>query len=99
MNYGLMISLKVESKLELIDRNPQWTAVEELTAYRRCLAESLNDLDEKPWVKGNIRIGDYILLSTLLLASLLRLLYLLDPPNIFSQLNESGTRVTSIHLC
>ena len=64
MNYGLMISLKVESKLELIDRNPQWTAMEELTAYTRCLAESLNDLDEKPWVKGNIRIGDYIILST-----------------------------------
>jgi hypothetical protein len=67
MNYGLMISLKVESKLELIDRNPQWTAVEELIAYRRCLTESLNDLDEKPWAKGNIRIGDYILLSTFFL--------------------------------
>jgi hypothetical protein len=75
MNYGLMISLKVESKLGLIDRNAQWTAVEELTAYRRCLAESLNDLDEKPWVKGNIRIGDYILLSMFFLSYYLACLF------------------------
>jgi hypothetical protein len=82
MNYGLMVSLKVESKLELVERHNQWATAEETMAYRRCLAESLEELDEKPWVDGNIRIGDYILLSTLFLSSLLGLLYLLVPSNI-----------------
>jgi hypothetical protein len=77
MNYGLMISLRVESKLELVERHNQWAAAEETMAYRRCLAESLEELDEKPWVDGNIRIGDYILLSALFPSSLLGLLYLL----------------------
>lgn len=62
MNYGLMISLKVEDKVKLIERHELWTQRDEDEAYQKCLAEVLDE--DEGWTKagGDIRIGDYILL-------------------------------------
>ncbi|KAJ9606080.1 hypothetical protein H2200_009041 [Cladophialophora chaetospira] len=61
MNYGLMLSCKVEEKLQHIQRSATWTQSDETQAYDQCLQEVL---DETPraWAEGNIRVGDYILL-------------------------------------
>lgn len=62
MNYGLMISCKVEEKLLSTERSADWTQSDEALAYERCLNEVLQELGVA-WADGNIRIGDYILLS------------------------------------
>lgn len=62
MNYGLMISCKVEEKLALIERDVEWTQAKEATAYEECLKEVLQE-NGRAWADGNIRVGDYILLS------------------------------------
>ncbi|KAL8745961.1 MAG: hypothetical protein Q9190_001958 [Brigantiaea leucoxantha] len=61
MNFGLMISCKVEEKLQLISRPDDWTQADEAAAYERCLKEVLVERDIA-WADGNIRVGDYILL-------------------------------------
>jgi hypothetical protein len=63
MNYGLHISCMVEEKLALIQRPVDWTQADEAQAYERCLKEALEE-NGRAWADGNIRIGDYILLST-----------------------------------
>jgi hypothetical protein len=63
MNYGLHISCMVEEKLSLIQRPLDWTQADEAQAYERCLKEALEE-NGRAWADGNIRIGDYILLST-----------------------------------
>jgi len=65
MNFGLHISCMVEEKLNLIQRPADWTQADEAQAYERCLKEALED-NGRAWADGNIRIGDYILLSTFL---------------------------------
>lgn len=62
MNYGLMISCKVEDRLLLIQRPHDWSQADEAHAYERCLNEVLEELGVA-WADGNIRIGDYIILS------------------------------------
>ena len=52
----------VEEKLALIQRPSDWTQADEAQAYERCLKEALEE-DGRAWADGNIRIGDYILLS------------------------------------
>jgi hypothetical protein len=64
MNYGLNISCIVEDKLALIQRPSDWTQADEAQAYDRCLKETLEE-NGRAWADGNIRIGDYILLSKL----------------------------------
>lgn len=59
-----MISCKVEEKLLSTERSADWTQSDEALAYERCLNEVLQEL-EVAWADGNIRIGDYILLSKL----------------------------------
>ncbi|MCJ1267119.1 hypothetical protein MMC22_007004 [Lobaria immixta] len=61
MNYGLMISCKVEERLLLIQRPHDWSQADEAQAYERCLNEVLEELGVA-WADGNIRIGDYIVL-------------------------------------
>jgi hypothetical protein len=61
MNFALMISCKVEEKLEAIQRTPDWSQHDEAQAYERSLKEVLEE-DGRAWADGNIRIGDYILL-------------------------------------
>jgi hypothetical protein len=62
MNYALMVSNKVEEKLLLVRRNPQWTQEDEYAAYDACLADVLTEEEGRAWAEGNIRVGDYILL-------------------------------------
>ena len=62
MNFGLHISGMVEEKLNLIQRPVDWTQADEAQAYERCLKEALED-NVRAWADGNIRVGDYILLS------------------------------------
>jgi hypothetical protein len=62
MNYGLNISCIVEDKLALVQRPSDWTQADEAQAYDRCLKEALEE-NGRAWADGNIRIGDYILLS------------------------------------
>lgn len=62
MNFGLMISCKVEEKLELIERDVEWNQAKEAQAYEECLKEVLDE-HGRAWADGNIRVGDYILLS------------------------------------
>lgn len=64
MNYGLMLSCKVEDKLASYERGPAWTQTDEARAYEQCLKEVLEEND-RAWADGNVRIGDYILLSKL----------------------------------
>lgn len=61
MNFALMISCKVEEKLEQIQRTPDWSQHDEAMAYERALKEVL-EADGRAWADGNIRVGDYILL-------------------------------------
>lgn len=62
MNYGLILSNKVEQRLQEIHRSVDWTQSDEAREYERCLNEVL-DADGRAWADGNIRIGDYIMIS------------------------------------
>ena len=61
MNFGLMLSCNVESKLSMLDRPEGWTQTDEAVEYERCLREVLEE-HGRAWADGNIRIGDYILI-------------------------------------
>ncbi|KAI0162051.1 glycosyl transferase family group 2-domain-containing protein [Xylariaceae sp. FL1272] len=61
MNFAMMISCKVEEKLEAYNRGPEWTQNDEALAYEKALKEVLVE-DGRAWADGNIRIGDYILI-------------------------------------
>jgi hypothetical protein len=73
MNFGLMLSCKVEDRLLQHPRTESWTQIDEAKAYETCLKEVL-EKDDRAWAAGNIRIGDYIVLSTSLVS-----------PNAFSR--------------
>lgn len=62
MNYGLAISNEVEDRLSEVERTQGWSQAEEAQEYERCLKEVLEN-DGRAWADGNIRIGDYIILS------------------------------------
>ncbi|PNH59857.1 hypothetical protein VD0002_g7723 [Verticillium dahliae] len=61
MNYGLMVSCKVEEKLLAINRGPEWSQNDEAEAYELALKETLEE-NPRAWADGNIRVGDYILI-------------------------------------
>ncbi|KAJ6788861.1 hypothetical protein PWT90_10371 [Aphanocladium album] len=61
MNYALMISCKVEEKLLLVNRTPDWSQHDEALAYEQALKEVLEE-NGRAWADGNVRVGDYILL-------------------------------------
>lgn len=62
MNYGLMLSNNVEEKLNMVQRGENWTQADEAVEYERCLKEVLEE-NGRAWADGNIRVGDYIVLS------------------------------------
>lgn len=62
MNFALMISCKVEEKLTHYNRGPEWSQADEALAYEKALKEVLEE-DGRAWADGNIRVGDYILIS------------------------------------
>ena len=57
-----MVSCKVEDKLAKLERDAAWDSAKETLAYEQCLKEVLEE-DGRAWADGNIRVGDYILLS------------------------------------
>ncbi|PHH92996.1 hypothetical protein CDD83_2485 [Cordyceps sp. RAO-2017] len=61
MNFGLMISCKVEERLQALERPAEWSQHDEAQAYEQALKEVL-EADGRAWADGNIRVGDYILL-------------------------------------
>lgn len=62
MNYGLNISCMVEAELAKIQRGSDWSQADEANAYEDALKFILAQ-NERAWADGNIRMGDYILLS------------------------------------
>lgn len=62
MNYGLMVSNRVEEKLANIPRHPRWTKDNENEVYALGFHEVLEELNGRAWAAGNIRVGDYILI-------------------------------------
>lgn len=61
MNFALMISCKVEERLQAINRPLEWSQHDEAQAYEQALKDVLEE-DGRAWADGNIRVGDYILL-------------------------------------
>jgi hypothetical protein len=61
MNYALMVSNKVEEKLDQLDRHSDWSQQDEALAYEEALKQVLAE-EGRAWADGNIRVGDYILL-------------------------------------
>jgi cellulose synthase/poly-beta-1,6-N-acetylglucosamine synthase-like glycosyltransferase len=61
MNFGLMLSNNVETKLAELERDEKWSQNDEAREYERCLKEVLEE-NGRAWADGNIRIGDYIIL-------------------------------------
>lgn len=62
MNYGLMVSNRIEDALSLVVRGANWNQEDEDTAYAEALAKVLEEDEGRTWAEGNIRLGDYILL-------------------------------------
>lgn len=59
-----MISCRVEEKLAQLHRPENWAQHDEAIEYDRCLEEVIEE-EGRAWADGNIRLGDYILLSRL----------------------------------
>jgi cellulose synthase/poly-beta-1,6-N-acetylglucosamine synthase-like glycosyltransferase len=62
MNFALMVSNKVEEKLQHVERHETWSKWDEKDAYDLCFASVLKELNGVAWAEGNIRMGDYILI-------------------------------------
>jgi hypothetical protein len=63
MNYAMAISCSMEDKLKAIDRHEGWTQSDEAEATAVALDQTLEEWGGVAWADGNIRIGDYILIS------------------------------------
>ena len=63
MNFGLMLSCKVEEKLERYNRPAGWTQDEENEAYQTCLKEVLGE-NPRAWAHGNVRQSFHTSTST-----------------------------------
>lgn len=63
MNFAMDISCKLEEKLKDIDRPENWSSTDEAEATAWALEQTMADGGGIAWADGNIRIGDYILIS------------------------------------
>ena len=63
MNFALSLSCALEDKLLGIDRTTGWTSTDEAEATAWALEQAIADKGGIAWADGNIRIGDYILIS------------------------------------
>ncbi len=61
MNYGLILSNNVVSKLTKVERSGGCTQTQEIAEHDRCLQEVVSE-SKVAWAEGNIRVGDYILI-------------------------------------
>ena len=64
MNFAMDISCKLEEKLKTIERPKDWSSTDEAEATAWALEQTVAENDGIAWADGNIRIGDYILIST-----------------------------------
>jgi hypothetical protein len=65
MNFAMDISCKLEDKLKNIERPNDWSSTDEAEATAWALEQTLAEAGGVAWANGNIRIGDYILISKL----------------------------------
>jgi cellulose synthase/poly-beta-1,6-N-acetylglucosamine synthase-like glycosyltransferase len=63
MNFAMDISCKLEEKLKTIERHQDWSSTDEAEATAWALEQTVADGGGIAWADGNIRIGDYILIS------------------------------------
>ena len=63
MNFAMDISCKLEEKLKTIERPRDWSSTDEAEATAWALEQTVTDNGNIAWADGNIRIGDYILIS------------------------------------
>ncbi len=65
-NMNTMHKLSLEIERAMNEQRPAelagWTPVQEAALYEACLAAALDAREGKIWAKGNLRIGEYILL-------------------------------------
>jgi hypothetical protein len=65
MNFAMDISCKLEEKLKTIERPADWSSMDEAEATAWALEQTVAEGGGIAWADGNIRIGDYILISML----------------------------------
>ncbi len=63
MNFAMDISCKMEDKLLGLKRTAAWSSVDEAEATAWALDQAIEETNGAAWADGNIRIGDYILIS------------------------------------
>jgi hypothetical protein len=63
MNFALALSCSMEDKLLDLKRGSAWTSTDEAEATQWALEQAIADKGGIAWADGNIRIGDYILIS------------------------------------
>ena len=63
MNFALKLSCAMEDKLLDLQRGVEWTSTDEAEATAWALEQAVADQGGVAWADGNIRIGDYILIS------------------------------------
>lgn len=69
MNFALALSCAMEDKLMSLERHQAWNSTDEAEATVWALEQAVTDGGNIAWADGNIRIGDYILISESLTAS------------------------------
>lgn len=66
MNFAMDVSLKIEGKLEQVERLDTWTDADEDRVYETAMGEVCDEIlaetGHQAWAGGNIRMGDLILL-------------------------------------
>jgi len=63
MNFALAVSCVMEDKLNDIERHAEWSSTDEAEATAWALDEAVKETGNIAWADGNIRVGDYILIS------------------------------------
>ena len=63
MNFAMDISCKMEDKLVDLKRTAAWSSVDEAEATAWALDQAIEETNGTAWADGNIRMGDYILIS------------------------------------
>ena len=60
----MAVSVRIEDKLAKVQRHAEWSQEDESQEYKKCLVAVLNEDMGRTKADGNVRIGEYILLST-----------------------------------
>ena len=63
MNFAMRLSCAMEDKLVELQRGLEWNSTDEAEATSWALEQAVNETGGVAWADGNIRIGDYILIS------------------------------------